>query len=143
MREFILHIDNENKIVNPKVVREHFSRLNQGKYLITIKNIKNRSNQQNRYLHGIIIPLVFEGLRNAGFDDVKDFEDAKLVIKALFLKRKITNEQTGEVIEIIKDTRKLTTVEMNQFIEEVAKWCSEYLGFVLPMPTHLRTMEFF
>ncbi len=76
MEQAIIHIEN-NQLQNPKVVRKFFDAFKDGKYLLTAKNIRRRSNNQNAYLHGVVIPLVFEGLRNAGFDEVRDHEDAK------------------------------------------------------------------
>lgn len=76
--------------------------------------------------------MVFDGLRNAGFDEVKDNEDAKTVIKALFLKKKITNGM--ETFEIVQDTHKLTTLEMADFIDEVIMWAAQYLSITIPAP---------
>lgn len=131
MQDIILHIDN-SKITNTTAVRKFFNELRDGKYLLTVKNIKRRSNNQNAYLHGVVIPLVFEGLRNNGFDDVRDVEDAKLIIKTLFLKRKISNGI--ETIEVIRGTSELTTTEMMEFIAEVQKWAAEYLNVYIPSP---------
>jgi hypothetical protein len=89
--EVIVNIS-DSKITNPAAVRKFFSELKDGKYLVTGKSIKRRSLPQNAYLHGVVIPMVYEGLRNNGFDDVMDHEDAKLIIKALFLKRRSLTE---------------------------------------------------
>ena len=81
-----------------------------------------------------MIPIVFKGLRDAGFDDIRTTEDAKAVIKSLFLKRAIPNVNTGEAIEFIQDTHKLSTVEFMEFIEAVIKWAAEYLNIHIPYP---------
>ena len=78
--------------------------------------------------------MVFDGLVAMGFAEVKTFDDAKMVIKALFCKRSIVNHDTGETIEIIKDTSALTKAEFNELIENVIKWGSEYLGIQIPFP---------
>lgn len=131
MHETVVHIT-DSKITNATAVRKFFNELKDGRYLITAKSIKRRSLQQNAYLHGVVIPMVYEGLRNNGFDEVRDHEDAKLIIKALFLKKKISNGI--ETIEIIQETSKLTTIEMVQFVDEVIKWSAEYLNVQIPLP---------
>jgi hypothetical protein len=128
-----IHISN-NQITNKKLIRQAFEILKDGRYQVTIESKNNRSNDQNAYLHGVVIPLVFEGLRDAGFDDVRDKEDAKLVIKTIFLTRKIHSPENGDTIPIIRKTSELTTIEMMQFIDDVIKWAAEYLNVQIPLP---------
>lgn len=123
------------EITNKREVREFFDSLKaDGLWLLKSEHADSRSSNQNRYLHGVVIPLVFQGLRDAGFDDVRDKEDAKTVIKTLFLKRKIRNKETEDVIEVVRRTRDLTTFEMMEFLEEVCKWSQEYLSVYIPPP---------
>jgi len=66
---------------------------------------------------------------------VKDNNDAHEVLKHLFLKKKIVNKETGELItEIAGSTAKLTTVEFNFFIEEIIKFGAEFLKIAIPYP---------
>jgi RNA-binding protein YhbY len=130
--EFILHITN-GAITNPKVVREKFT-LQDGKYLVSIKSIKKRSLQQNAYYHGVVVPMVKEGLREAGYNEVRTNEDAHEILKHLFLKKKITSEKSGEEITIAGSTAKLKTVEFNQFLEDIWQWAATYLNISIPQP---------
>ena len=134
MIEFFTNIK-QGKPLNPAVWRKYLNCLTDGNYLVKIEKRKKRSTNQNSYLHGVIIPMVFDGLRDAGFDEVRTLEDAKLIIKSLFLKKSIVSKSTGEVIEIIQDTSALTTTEFNEFIEAVQKWGSEYLNIYIPNPS--------
>src|ERR1043165_9083989 len=118
--------DGQLNFDSPDWVRQKMSEINDGKYVITIeKYFRQRSLAQNAYLHSVVIPMVFDGLRNQGFNEVKDYEDAKTVIKNLFLKKKITNGI--ETFEIVQDTHKLTTKEMADFVDEVIQWAAMYL----------------
>ena len=128
--EFFTTIKN-GKIDNPRAVRKGFD-LPDGRYRVRVDRFKKRSNQQNRYFHGQVIPLVFEGLRDAGFDTVRTYEDAKTVIKSLFLKKSITNDV--ETFEFIRDTHTLTTIEFMEFISDVQRWAVEYLSITIPDP---------
>ena len=129
--EFFTTIKN-GKIDNRATVRKAFAALIDGRYRVRIDRFKKRSNLQNAYLHGVMIPLVFQGLRDAGFDAVRTHDDAKTVIKSLFLKKTITNDV--ETFEFIRDTHTLTTIEFMEFKDEVQRWAMDYLGVYLPDP---------
>jgi hypothetical protein len=133
MQEIILH-KNNGAITNRNAVAKFFSDIKDGKYLLSVKSIKRRSTQQNAYLHAVVIPLVFEGLKQAGFEDVRDHEDAKMIIKDLFLRREIKNEKTNTSIKVIRKTSELTTVEMLDFIADVQRWSIDYLNTYIPDP---------
>ena len=139
MQEFILHITN-GTITNPKVVREKFTELKDGKYLVTIKSIKKRSLPQNKYYWSVVVPMVKDGLRDAGYNDIKTNEDAHEILKHLFLKKTITSEKTGEEITIAGSTAKLQTTEFNQFLEDIWQWASEYLNISIPQPNEQMIM---
>jgi len=124
----------DGSIQNKKSMAKFFSELNPGRYSLVSKSANTRSLPQNAYFHGPMLDYVFNGLRDMGFDDVQTKEDAKLVVKSLFLKKQIGSTETGEVIEIIRDTASLTKEEFNLFIEEVQRWAATFLNVVIPDP---------
>jgi hypothetical protein len=140
MKEFMLHID-QRLITNTKAVRKAFEELEDGHYLVRIEPKKKRSLNQNAYFHGIMVPMVLQGLREAGYSEVKTPEDAKDIIKSLFLKKMVKSELTGEEIPVIRHTSELTTVEFNLMMEECGQWASEYLGLFIPPPNYQSTMQ--
>ena len=131
--QVFVHITH-NEITNKKAIAKAFKELQDGKYLVTIESNKHRSSEQNKYYWGCCLPLVRDGLKEAGYREVKTNEDAHEVLKYLFLKKRIPNEETGEVIEMLGSTAGLTTVEFNAFIEEVIQWAAEFLGIQIPLP---------
>lgn len=140
MKEFILHID-KGQITNTKAVRNAFDELQDGHYLVRIEPKKTRSLNQNAYFHGVMVPMVLQGLRDAGFNEIKTPEDAKDIIKSLFLKKIIKNKISGEEIPVIRHTSELTTVEFNIMMEECGQWASEYLEIFIPPPNYQTTMQ--
>jgi len=142
MSEYFIHINQEGKILNRKVLRSAFSDLKAGRYSIKIDRANKRSLNQNNFYWGVVVPLVKEGLKDIGYNEIRTNEQAHETLKFLFLKKQIPNENTGEIIEILGSTAKLTTIEFNLFIEQVAQWCSEFLGFVLPMPNEQLQMSY-
>lgn len=132
--DFVLHIE-QGKITNRKKVKQVFEDLEDGTYMVKIDAFKKRSLQQNKYYWYCVVPIVKDGLFAAGYDDVKSNIDAHEVLKMLFLKKKIVNHNTGElIIEIAGSTSKLGTIQFNAFIDEVIKWGAEYLGVQIPLP---------
>jgi len=105
-----------------------------GRYLMKIDSSKKRSNNQNRYWWGIVVPMVREGLRDMGYDDVKTNEDAHEILKHLFLKKKVESSSNGDIIEVTGNTSKLSTVEFNLLIDEVIKWAATYLNIQILFP---------
>lgn len=133
MPECIIHI-NHAGIVNKAAVKKFFAELKEGKYLLNAKSIKKRTLPQNSYYWGCVVPMVKNGLRDAGYNEVKTNDDAHEILKHLFLKRKVESDKTGDVIVIAGSTAKLHTVEFNAYLEEIWQWASEYLCLTIPGP---------
>lgn len=132
MPEFLAHVL-DGKIVNALDARRIFSQLKDGHYIVRITSKKPRSLGQNAYFHGVVLPILFEGFRAAGFDDVDDHETAKQAVKNLFAKKWISG--TGGLgVEIIQPTSRMTTVEFQEFIDKVIKFGAEYLNVQIPYP---------
>lgn len=133
MNETTLHIKN-GQIINRAAIKKLFTSLLDGVYLLKCDAFKKRSSQQNRYYFGCCLPLVKEGLQDIGYREVKTNEDAHEVLKYLFLKKVIPNEETGEVIETLGTTTKLSTTEFNEYIDQIIQWAAEYLSIQIPLP---------
>jgi hypothetical protein len=133
MVEFICHIA-EGKITNPHIVRKSFDELGDGSYWVKVIPKKGRSLNQNAYYWACVLEIVLAGLQQIGYREIRTKEDAHEVCKDLFLKRKIANEDTGEILEIRGSTAKISTFEFGEYIERIAQWSAEYLGCVIDPP---------
>jgi len=122
----VVHIQH-GAIVNRSTVRNAFADLKDGRYLMELKKSNTRSLNQNAYYHGIVVPLVKDGLRTAGYNDVRTNEDAHEVLKYLFLKKKIPN-QHAEFVELIGSTATLTTVEFMEYINSLIQGRKAHLS---------------
>ena len=116
---------------NPKAWRKNLEGLN-GNYQVAICEVKKRSNQQSRYYWGAMLPLVRDGLKDMGYDEVKTVEDAHEICKHLFLKREITNG--SETFVISGSSAELSTTGFNEYIENIQRWASTYLSVTIPNP---------
>lgn len=124
-------------IANPAAIRQLFTGLDDGAYQVNVSPRKVRSLKQNAFYWGVVVEMVRDGLRDAGFEGVKSKEDAHEVMKALFLKRSVVNVNTGELVMIHGSTADLLTQQFNEYINQVLQWAAEYLGIVIPLPDEI------
>ena len=104
-----------------------------GRYYVSIKKKNARTNNQNRYWWGGVLPLIKQGLKDAGYNEVKTNEDAHEVVKALFLKKHISNGD-GVALEMSGSTTELSTIEFNELIANIQQWAAEFLNVIIPDP---------
>lgn len=136
MQEIAINIVGR-KIIEMDLLKEFFNHMKDGKHLLIHKDFRKRSLPQNAYYWAVVVPMVQKGLYDAGYDDVTSNEIAHEVIKRLFIKKDIVNKETGEVlVEGVGSTAKLTVPEFEELTEKVSKWSAEYLGVVIPAPSH-------
>ncbi len=120
----------------PKEFREQVKVFEGKRVEVTVKRVKkNRSNEQNSYYWGVVIPVVMSGLRDIGYDgltssEVHDFLKNKFAING----REIINPNTGEVAKINKTTTTMSTTEMMDYIEQVTRFAAEWLNIEIPSP---------
>ena len=133
MTEVIINISGR-KIRNWDEFKSAFKFLKEGKHLVTIKRIAKRSLSQNAYYWGVCVPMVKEGLIDAGFDEVRCNDDAHEIMKHVLLKRQMVSKQTGETFYLAGSTATITTTEFNLYLENICRWAAEYLSIVIPSP---------
>jgi len=100
-----------------------------------------RSNSQNRYYWGAVVPLIQHGLKEAGYRGVSKDATHKL-LKSLFLKDELINEETGEIMTFEGSTANLSSKQFNEFTDAVAQWAAEQLGINIPEPNEQMSFEF-
>jgi hypothetical protein len=108
---------------------------------VTVEKMqRNRTNQQNRYYFGVLVPLVRQGLIDVGYN--VSIEETHDLIKAKFAKRELVNETTGEILKTVGSTAKMNTIEFANLVDSVVMWAAEFLGVVIPLPDEQVEMQF-
>ena len=131
--ELIVHIEN-GQIKNKLAIKNAFGNLSDGRYLIRIENRNKRTLPMNAFLHGVLIPEFRKALNSVGYDEVRNDEQAKLVMKSMFLTGTIASKELGRTITYVKDTKDLTTLEMSSLFEDVIKFTAEHMSYIIPYP---------
>jgi hypothetical protein len=104
-------------------------------YELVIRPIKkSRTLKQNRYYWGVVVELIT--LEIAGTNSNVEKHEVHRALARYFLD--FDNErifETGGVTfgERISTTE-LSTVEFNEYIENIQRWAAEYLNIVIPDP---------
>lgn len=142
--ECIVKISSTGNIDNVKTVSRFFKDLPAGSTgTLTWKPANLRSLNQNAYYWHIVVPMVKEGLREMGFDEITSNEHAHGHMKDRFLKKYAHNKNNPEeVIELPGTTTELTTVQFMEFIAAVQKWAAEWLGVTIPDPGQKLEIDF-
>jgi hypothetical protein len=115
-----------------QAIREVMRRMEGQKLRVQIsKYRKKRSDRQNRYYWSCVVERVWDALVEAGNDMTKeethDFlkNECKLVIEVM--------DPHGEIIQTLKSTTKLTTLEFENYMTKCRVWAAER-GIDIPEP---------
>ena len=100
---------------------------------------KTRSNPQNRYYWGVIIPLIRKGLKDVT-GEVWTAEATHDILKHKFLVDDVPLAD-GLFVERIKSTTELDTFDFCEFSERCRAFAAEYLGVSIPEPNEQMNFE--
>lgn len=133
MESVIVHISEDNGLLNPKAVRAFFDELKGGnKYLLTAKKVNKRSDNQNRYYWGCCVAMIRDRMIELGNEVdselVHDFLKDRFNSKEIF-------DKNGTIIGSIGDTTtKLNKSEFEEYLEKVKRFAAEVLDIIIPDP---------
>lgn len=101
---------------------------------ITItRDVRSRTNKQNKYYWGVIVDRISNETDHTD-EEVHEF------LKTKFLGRRFI-EIAGEEVEITKSTKKIDTIEMTRYIEQIRAWAAQFLGMTIPSPQQVGMMS--
>jgi hypothetical protein len=99
---------------------------------VTIQKAKKkRSNPQNAYFHGCVVPIVTNAMLDAGIRTSNT--ETKEMLKRKFLSEDLPFAD-GQYLERTKNTSELSTSEFNDFIAQVQQFAAEWLSVEVPDP---------
>ena len=88
--------------------------------VIVRKETNTRTNQQNRYLWGIVYAIISD---NTGYDPVQVHDAMKV---------KFASQHLDNGLVITERTSKMTTERMTRYIDDIKRWAAEFLGCYIP-----------
>jgi hypothetical protein len=143
-----MRIEIDSKVVNGKLEKNRdllsdvIKSLEGKDIIITIeKKRKKRSNPQNSYYFGVVIPMMKQGFYNSlgehvGTDEIHTF------LKNRFLFKEIVNENNAEIIKMPQSTTELTTIQFEEYLDKIREFGLEFLNITIPLPNQELTIDF-
>ena len=131
---------NGKLVSNRKPIQEAIATFEGKEIEISIcKAKKKRSNPQNAFYWGVVVPIVRNGLIEIGYkltnERTHDF------LKERFLKEELVNEETGELLgSVSKSTASLTTTQFMEYMADINQFAAEFLGVTIPDPNEQLTI---
>ncbi len=110
--------------------------------IITIeKRKKKRSNNQNAFYFGIVIPIMQDAFKDAWGENYSAIEVHE-ALKAKYCYKEQINESTGEILQIPSSTTNLSTIEWEEYIDKIRAFALEWFNTVLPYPNEQIEIDF-
>jgi hypothetical protein len=111
---------------------------------ITIERTrKKRSNPQNNFYWGVVLPIVQNGLKDAtGEFRTTENIHYNILLKLFSPEREIVNTQTGESLFEKISSSEMSTSQFMDYIAEIQKWSAEFLGVDIPNPNEEMMLNF-
>ena len=137
----ITEVRNGKLTRNRKLITEVLQSF-EGKTLqLTIERFRNkRSNSQNKYYWGLIIPIWRELIKNE-WGEVWSKEDTHEFLKMNFGFEEVVDINTGEVLRKPQSTTVKTTTEMEEYHEICRQKAHEMFGAMIPLPNEDLTLD--
>jgi len=109
---------------DPETFKRAFYGYEGKKCTVTVKRFqKNRSSNQNRYYHGVVVKMLAE---HCGYTP----EEMHGTLKSEFLREKGKNGMTT----LVRSTADLSTVEFENYLEQIRQWASIEMNLFIPDP---------
>lgn len=109
--------------------------------IIFQKITNKRSNKQNRYYFGVIIPIFLNAIKEE-WGEVWSIHELHEFLKSNCNYEEFVNEDTGEIIRKVKSTTDNSTTEQEEFHENCRRLCDSFFNTIIPMPNEDLTLKF-
>jgi hypothetical protein len=142
--EIITSIENNIFKRNRNLVLNAIKYFNDKEVVISFSNLKrSRSNSQNKFYWGVVIPLIQNGLLEAtGELRSSDNIHYKILLPLFAPINEIVNKNTGEIINEKLTSSDLTTTQFQIYFLEIQKWAAEFLNIDIPNPNEENLINF-
>ena len=126
-------INGQLKILHRRKFDEALQTMSDGRVTVTIEKIYNkRTVNQNAYYWGVVLEMYWNGLQALGWEITKAETHEYLIQR--FGKKSVTNEKTGEIMDVPLRTSEMRTIEMMEYFTQIYQSASEDLQVTIPEP---------
>jgi hypothetical protein len=122
------------RMVNESTYLSDLNSLPSGYYKHTIeKQHRKASNEQFKYLYGLVYPLSMIALNESGYE-FTSIDQVDIFWKELFANKEVLNRETGEIMKLPLSKSEFKTIDEMAFCDAIRNYCSEYLNSYIPDP---------
>ena len=133
---------NGNLAVNRSLIAKTIKHFEGAEISLTIeKKYNKRSNNQNAFYWGVLIPIISELL----YDCTGNFfseQETHEVLKSNCNYKELISENTGEISKIPISTTELSTIEWIEYIKKVEHFVFDYFSVTLPKPDEQLNIDY-
>ena len=97
------------------------------------KQSQYRSNQQNGYYFGVIIPMTITAVEDE-WGEIWNSEEAHEMFKTMFLYNEKVNDKTGEIVKTPKSSTENSTKDQEVYHEKCRQFLKEWFNVDVPLP---------
>ena len=101
---------------------------------------KKRSNDQNNFYWGVLIPISKNAIKES-WGEVWSKEQTHNFFKTRFNYTEKVNETTGEVVKIPKSTTENTTTQQEEYHLQIREFLQEWFNVTAPLPNEHLNLE--
>jgi hypothetical protein len=126
---------------NRNTVLEAIKSFNGSDVVITIDKVKKkRSNNQNAFYWGVLIPLMQQGAKDT-WGESWSVDKAHKHLSKLFVFHESVNIKTGLITQTPKSTTELTTTDWEVYVTEISIYLLENFDIDAPEPNQEITLQ--
>ena len=105
------------------------------------KKTKKRSNQQNNYYWGVIIPLATKAILDTWGEIWNKERVHELLLAECPIYTEKVNKDTGEIMRVVMRSSEMNTIEMNNYWTACGRLLHEYFNVYVPEPNEILKLE--
>ena len=126
---------------NRNTVLDAIKSFNGSDVVLTIDKVKKkRSNNQNRFYWGCLIPLMQKGAKDM-WGESWSIDKAHKHLSKLFVFHESVNVKTSEITQTPKSTTELTTTDWEVYVTEIRIYLLENFDIEAPEPNEEITLK--
>jgi hypothetical protein len=126
---------------NRNTVLEAIKSFNGSDVVLTIDKVKKkRSNNQNAFYWGVLIPLMQKGAKDT-WGESWSIDKAHKHLSKIFVFHESVNQKTSEITQTPKSTTELTTTDWEVYVTEIRIYLLENFDIDAPEPNQELTLQ--
>ena len=127
---------------NRTIVLQAINSFNNADVVLTFdKPKRKRSNSQNAYYWGLLVPLMQRGAKDM-WGEVWSIDKSHKHLSNRFVFHESVNQKTGEITQTYKSTTENTTTEWEIYMTQIRIYLLEDFDINAPEPNEITTLKF-